>query len=289
MNCVFGCLRKTVVAFRQQLFERHATRLVVAAIGKQGELQPPLVVHVERLEEFLRLGRVDEDGNAQTTERRPDRIELGIVDAQPRAIGLSVAKAERLRHFTDADRAGLDVGFELRHGPRAPVGSHIIEIDAGQHTKSILVRARVDGGERARQPIARRVVGAHHHAQVQLVHLRDNAVDRFGAGERGRMPVYVDRRKLRPRHRMLRRDERRPRMVVDDARRRELGRLAHARPCFSRPRWTFLPRREPDTIPAPLRAHRHAERGDGYGQTTNERARLSFVDSNRVSRTVDPR
>ena len=30
--------------------------------GKQGELQPPLVVQIKRLKEFLRLGRVDEEG-----------------------------------------------------------------------------------------------------------------------------------------------------------------------------------------------------------------------------------
>src|SRR5262249_33719388 len=171
--------------------------------------------------------------------------------------------------FADADRPGLDVGFELGHGSRAPVGSDVVEIDAGQYTESILVRACVDGGERARQPIARRVVGAHHHAQVQLVHLCDNASDRIGAGERRRMPVYVDRRKLRPRHRMLRRDGRRPRMVVEDARRREPRRLASARPRFSRARWAFLPRGEPNTIPATLRGYRDTERRKGYGHTTN--------------------
>src|SRR5262249_11433117 len=109
-----------------------------------------------------------------------------------------------------------------------------------------------------------------HHAQVQLVHLRDDAVDRVGARERWRMPVNVDRRKLRLRHRMLRGDERRPRTVVDDARRRKLRRLANARAGFSRARLTFLPRREPNTIAATLRAYRHAERADGESDTTNE-------------------
>jgi hypothetical protein len=181
-----------------------------------------------------------------------------------------------VRHAADGQgrtgwrRAGLDIGFELRHRPRAPVGSDIVEIDACEHTESILVRAGVDGAERARQPIARRVVGAHHHAQVQLVHFPDQAIDRFGAGEWRRMPVNVDRRKLRPRHRMLHGDERRPRVVVDDARRRELGSLADAGAGFSCTRRTLLARRQSHTIPATLRGHRHTQRGDGDCNSTNE-------------------
>ena len=70
---------------------------------------------------------------------------------------------------------------------------------------------------------------------------------------------------------MLRRDERRPRAVVDDARRREFGRLANAGARFSRTRWTFLPRSESNTISATLRAYRHTQRGNGERDTsTNE-------------------
>src|SRR6516164_6312103 len=63
-------------------------------------------------------------------------------------------------------------------------------------------------------------------------------------------------------------------MVVDDARRWKLRRLADARAGLGRTRLTFLPRREPNTIPATLRAHRHTKRSNGYGHTTNEKTTI---------------
>jgi hypothetical protein len=135
-------LAEHVVALGQQLVERHPARLVVASIGKQRQLEPALVVHVERLEEFLRLRGVDERRHAEAGKRRPDRVEFRIVDSQPRSVGLPVAQPERLRHFADADCAGFQVRFELRDGQRAPTGADVAEVDAGQHTEAIFVRAR---------------------------------------------------------------------------------------------------------------------------------------------------
>ena len=50
-------LPEQVVAFGHQLVEGDLPRLVVAAIREQRELEPALVVIVERLEELLRFGR----------------------------------------------------------------------------------------------------------------------------------------------------------------------------------------------------------------------------------------
>ena len=144
-------LAKEVVALGHQLFEGDLTRLVVAAIGEERELEPALVVEVERLEELLRLGGVDEDREIEPGEGLPDRIQLRVVHLEPAAIGLARGEAEALRDLTDADRAGLDVGFELLHSLRAPCRTDVAEVDAGQHAEPILVRAGVDRLQRARQ------------------------------------------------------------------------------------------------------------------------------------------
>ena len=117
-------------------------------------------MEVERLEELLRLGGVDEDRQIQPRERLPDRVELRIVDLEPGAVGLSHGEAEALADLADADGAGLDVGFELLHGLLAPSRTDVAKVDAGEHAKAFLVRAGVDRLKRAGQTLARRIVGA---------------------------------------------------------------------------------------------------------------------------------
>ena len=73
-------LPEQVVALRHQLLERDLAGLIVAAVAEERQLEPALVVHVDRLEELLRFGRVDEDRNVQARARVPERIELRIVD-----------------------------------------------------------------------------------------------------------------------------------------------------------------------------------------------------------------
>ena len=65
-----------VVALGHQLLERHLSRLVVAAIREQRQLEPALVVHVLRLEELLRLRGVDEGRHVELREFVPQRIDL---------------------------------------------------------------------------------------------------------------------------------------------------------------------------------------------------------------------
>ena len=113
-------LAEHVVALGHQLLERHLARLVVAPIGEQRQLEPALVLDVLRLEELLRLGGVNERRHVEPRERVPQRIDLGIVDLQARAIRLGDAQAELLADFADAERAGLDVGVELLNRLVAP-------------------------------------------------------------------------------------------------------------------------------------------------------------------------
>ena len=59
------------VAFREELLHLRVLLGHPAAIGEQRELQPPLVVEVERTEELRRIRGVDEDGNIQASGGSP--------------------------------------------------------------------------------------------------------------------------------------------------------------------------------------------------------------------------
>ena len=58
MKRVFGCFLNRSSRSVASVFERDGHE-VSAAIGEQGQLEPPLVVHVERLEELRRLRRYE--------------------------------------------------------------------------------------------------------------------------------------------------------------------------------------------------------------------------------------
>ena len=112
--------------------------------------------------------------------------------------------------------------------------------------------------ERPREPLARRVVGAHADAQVQRVHRRHDALRSPPASSAiAGVAVDVDGRELRLRHLVLGGHQRRPRAVVEDARRRELRRLAAARTRFGGARRALLVRAmrvPPRPPPAPWAA-----------------------------------
>ena len=59
-------------------------------------------------------------GMFRSRGRLPDRIELGIVELQARAVGLLDGQAEVLHDLAEAERAGLDVGFELLRRSSGP-------------------------------------------------------------------------------------------------------------------------------------------------------------------------
>ena len=105
MNVVFGCFVNMLFALGHQLLEA-GTPVLVAAIGIERELEPALVVVVERLEERRRLGDVNEHRDVQPRAGLPDRIELGIVDRaaalpsafstnMPKSLKISQARARR--------------------------------------------------------------------------------------------------------------------------------------------------------------------------------------------------
>ena len=74
----------------------------------------------------------------------PDRIELGIVDREPRSVRLSRRHAEVLEDL-QADRAVLDVLLELCRGLRAPAGAPTPSKSTLANTaEPILVRALAD-------------------------------------------------------------------------------------------------------------------------------------------------
>ena len=88
-------LREQPVALAHQLFERRKPRAVlVAAIRIQRQLQPSLVVVVERLEELRRVGDVNEDRDVQPRGGLPDDVQLRIVELEP-ACRRSCARACR--------------------------------------------------------------------------------------------------------------------------------------------------------------------------------------------------
>src|SRR6187401_1362992 len=96
---------------------------------------------------------VDEDGDVQPRRGGPDRVKRRIVDGQTRAVGLPCGQAEPLADLADAKRAGLDVGFELRHGLLGPTRPNAIEADAGENADAILERAVADDVQCGLQPL----------------------------------------------------------------------------------------------------------------------------------------
>src|SRR5258708_20871951 len=99
---------------------------------------------VDRREDLLRLAGVDDEGNVQLARQVPDRIEVRIVDREPRAVGLPVPEAELLEHL-QADRAVLHRLPQTRERlvlpSRAPGA---VPADVGEDTEAILVGTAVD-------------------------------------------------------------------------------------------------------------------------------------------------
>ncbi len=207
-------LLEHAVALGHQLLEARELAGWIAAVAEERQLEPALVLEVDRLEELLRFGRVDEHRDAQAAGRGPDRVELRIVDGEAGPVGLAEAQAEALRDFADADGAGLDVRLELRDRLRAPAGADVAEIDVGELHHAVLEPARLEGGDRPRQPIALRPAGVDQQPQVDGVHPLDHPRELLVGDRRRLVTVDVDDREPGLRHRMLRGLERRARLVL---------------------------------------------------------------------------
>ena len=252
MNFVFGCFLNSRSRSAVELLETRELGGRIPAIRKQRQLEPALVLAVDGLEELRRIGRVDEDCQIQTRASIPNRVKLRIVDVQARTIGLANTQAEPFHDLANAHRPGLDVGLELLHGLRRPTGPHALKIEARQNSHAVPIGRGPDKVERSLQTLARHVVGADDDPDIEAVERRPESREAFrGIEKRSGMAVIVNRRELRFRHRMLWRDQGRMRPVVDDRRRRKLGRLAEARTHFRGPGWTFLSSLDLHGIAAP--------------------------------------
>jgi len=166
---------------------------------------------------------MNQHGQVQACTGLPDRIEHRIVDVQARSIGLSRAEAEVLHDLTDSQRPVLRVGFELLHDPLGEARVDVVEVDVREHRHPVLVWRVPDRGDALNQSIAGRTGRVDQDPQIQRIHALHDGLELFGTDRCRLVAVDVDNRKLRPRHRMLGHDECRFRLVVDDARRGELG------------------------------------------------------------------
>ena len=109
------------VAFGHQLFERGETRAIrIAAVRIERQLEPALVVIVDRLEELGGIGSVDVHGNLQTRACLPDGIEFGIIELQARTVGLLRRQPEFFMISRGPSRPALTSSLDLlRYVPRS--------------------------------------------------------------------------------------------------------------------------------------------------------------------------
>ena len=115
MNVVFRCFGEQPIALRHQRLERREVRRRAPPLGMHLQLEPALVLLVDRLEKRRGLAGVDQHRNVEARARRPHRIELGVVNRDALAVAALQRQAEVLEDL-QAARAGLDVGFEPRRG-----------------------------------------------------------------------------------------------------------------------------------------------------------------------------
>ena len=127
------------------------------------------------VEERLRLGGVDEHRDVEARRRLPDRIELGVVDLQARAVGLLDVQAEGLGDLADADRAGGDVGLELLDGPLGPARADLRKSMPQSTRKRSLCGLAAMAASVALSRSPDEVVGADQDLDVEAVHRRDDA------------------------------------------------------------------------------------------------------------------
>ena len=92
---------------------------------------------------------MNQDRHVQSRARVPDRIQLGIVQLEPSAVGLLVPQADLFEDF-QALGAGLDVLFELLGRPCPEAGADIAEIDICEEHHPLGIWAALD----RRQPLA---------------------------------------------------------------------------------------------------------------------------------------
>src|SRR5206468_7683657 len=141
-----GMFAKQVVALGHELVEARKAVGGISASGEERQLEPALVAVVDRLEELLRIRRVNEHRNPEPCAGVPERIQRRIVERETRAICLRDREAEALRYLSDAHRTGGHVRLQLRHRPLCPTGSDVTKIDSGEHEDSFFHWRPANGG-----------------------------------------------------------------------------------------------------------------------------------------------
>ncbi len=212
-----------VLLGHQRLEGRVALRRT-GALRELRELEPALVVLVDRLEEGARLAGMDEHRDAELARLAPEREDARVVHRHALAGGVLHLHAEVLEDLEPDGAALLHVALELRRGALAPAGvTDAPEVHVGErHEPAGCDRAvRLDAGG---QRVARAPAQVDHPAHVHGVHLADEARDLARRHADVLMAVHVDERELRARHRMRRDAERGARVVLLD--RHRLGGVA---------------------------------------------------------------
>ncbi len=227
--------REHAIALGEQVVERRLSRRVVAAAREEREFEPALVPVVHLREELHRLRGVDQHRDVESCARLPHGVHHRVVELQAAAVGLLRRQAEVLVDL-QPDRAVPDRALEVGDGLVGPAGRvGAVPVDVGEDPESVRVPARLDevgllldclGTGAATQ--------VHEHPHVHRVQFSHQALDGVGRGPG--VAVDVHDRELGLRHQVLLGDQRRPRPVVDDARRRELRLLAAAGAYFGRAR-----------------------------------------------------
>ena len=166
----------------------------IAAVRKERELEPALVVVVQRLEElrgsavWMNTGSLRRAA-APTTDRARGRRSSTACRRpscrRPSPLTISPMPSALPRRRPRAAR-------RLR-----PAGTDVAQVEPGEHHHLALVAAGRDGIDRRLETRAGRRVGIDHQAEVQRRHGVADAVDILHRHRLRRMMVKVDDRELR--------------------------------------------------------------------------------------------
>ena len=183
--------REHPVALRHQLLEARKAVLRILPAGKHVQLEPALVVEVHRRPELRGIGHVNQHRDVQPGAGLPDRVEIGVVHLEARAVGLARGQAEVLEDL-QPDGAVLHALFDLRDRALLPArAAGALPVDVDEQREAIRVAAVADGLDRTLQPIAVAARQVVQDADVEAVHLLDQLLDVLGR-DRG-VVVDVDR------------------------------------------------------------------------------------------------
>ena len=200
MNVVRGCLRKTCsCSVRSSLPRRFARAPAIRALL---QLQPPLVGAVLRIPERCRVGRMNQDRDAEFPGLCPERIESRIVHGHAPARAVGDVHAEVLEDL-ETLRAIPHVRLELRRGPcgKARIVDALVGRVREDHEPVRMRSLQRPYG--LLQPHAVAAGEVHEHGHVEGIHRAHELGHACGRHLPPEVIVHVHEREPRSRHRML--------------------------------------------------------------------------------------